>query len=488
MKNFFNSLFWKISAIFLFILLIISAVYMYISVHTAEMYFQETRQRLDYDIAAHIASDNECFIGDSVNTKVLQNVFHNVMIINPSIEVYLLDNNGKILTYFAPNQTIKLDKVPLDPLNQFVSKGDGEFLMGVDPKNPERSKAFSASKVFEEGKQKGYIYVILGGEEYENASQLVFGSYILRLGIRSMIIALVTAAIVGFLAIGFITRNLRRIVGVIRSFQNGNLNARIKQKTKGELSEFSNAFNDMADTIVSNMDEIKRIDKLRRELVANVSHDLRTPISIIRGYVETVMIKDDKLSVEERKKYLETILSSTERLLKLVEELFELSKLEAKDKILKIERMSIAELIQDVHQKNLIMAKSKNIDMKLHLSDCCPMVNADLSMMEKVFQNLIDNAIKFTPEGGSIDLFVDQSGNKEISVKIKDSGAGIPGDQIPFIFDKYYQIQRVSDNANTGTGLGLAIVKKIIDLHNFNMKVESTENRGTIFNVIIKAA
>ena len=259
--------------------------------------------------------------------------------------------------------------------------------------------------------------------------------------------------------------------------------ARIKHKNKGELSEFSHAFNDMADTIVKNIEEIKRGDNLRRELIANVSHDLRTPISIVHGYVETVLIKEDKLSREERRKYMETILSSTDRLLKLVEELFELSKLEANDKILQLEKISFAELIQDIHQKNIIIAQSKKIDMQLHLCDYCPMVNADIGMMEKVFQNLIDNAIKFTPEGGLINLSIDKNPNREISIEIADTGCGIPEDQVPFIFDKYYQIKRIADNNNSGTGLGLAIVKRIIDLHKFKINVISSDKKGTTFKI-----
>ena len=208
----------------------------------------------------------------------------------------------------------------------------------------------------------------------------------------------------------------------------------------------------------------------------------------MRGYIETVLIKDEKLTTKERKKYLETILSSTDRLLKLVEELFELSKLEANDKILSVERISIAELIQDVHQKNIILAQSKNIDMKLHLSDCCPMINADISMMEKVFQNLIDNAIKFTPAGGAIDLSVEKNPQKEILVVISDTGCGIPEKEVPYIFDKYYQIKRVADNGNNGTGLGLAIVKRIIDLHKFKILVNSSSEKGTAFKIIINTA
>lgn len=140
MKNFFNSLYWKISAVFLLILMIISAVYIYISVITAEMYFQETRQKLDLNVASHIASDNDFFSGDSININVLKNVFHNVMVINPSIEVYLLDTTGIILAYYAPQQTVKLKEVPLDPVKKFISAQPETFLMGVDPKESRKTK------------------------------------------------------------------------------------------------------------------------------------------------------------------------------------------------------------------------------------------------------------------------------------------------------------------------------------------------------------
>jgi signal transduction histidine kinase len=480
MKTFFRSLFWKISFTFLLILLVMSIVYIYISVSTAQMYFQETRQKLNNNIAQHIASDNPIFMNDSVNTSALKQVFHNVMVINPSIEVYLLNTKGNILAYYAPNHTVKLKKVPLAPINEFISSGDNRFLLGVDPKNPGRQKAFSAAKVLYHNQFKGYIYVILGSREYENASQLLFGSYILRLGVRSMLIALIMALIIGFIAIGFIIRNLRKIVYVIRDFQKGNMQARINFDGRGELKEFAASFNEMADTIVGNLNKIKTMDKQRRDLVANVSHDLRTPISIIRGYVETVLIKEDQLSPEERKKYLETILSGTNRLLNLVEELFELSKLEAKESLPNKESFSLAELLQDIHQKNLIIAESKKIKCNLNFEENIPFITADIGMMEKVFQNLLDNALKFTPNGGEININLKKN-EQNIIVEIVDSGQGINKDDLPHIFDRYYQIKRVSNGSSGGTGLGLAIVKKIADLHSINIEVKSEVNKGTSF-------
>ena len=485
MIKLFNSLFFRISFVFLLILLVISILYIYISVNTAEMYYQETRQKLDFNIASHIANDNKCFKGDSVNFGVLKNVFDNVMMINPSIEVYLLDTNGTILTFYAPNPEIKTINISLGPVKKFIASGGESFIIGVDPKSPEKMKAFSAAQVIEDGEFKGYIYIILGGQEYENASQLVFGSYILRLGVKTMIIALVAAILIGFIAIGIIVWNLRRIIVVIRNFQKGNLDARIEIKSKGELKEFADSFNDMADTIVNNIKEIKRIDDLRRILVANVSHDLRTPLSIIRGYVETIILKEPSLTPLERKDYLEIILKNTDRLLKLVEELFELSKLETKETEPHKEEFSLAELLQDVYQKNLVVAQKKGINFILEIAENLPFIYADLGMIEKVFQNLIDNAFKFTPSGGEVKIVFKRKYAHVLFIIISDNGMGMSQEEIPFIFERYYQVKRISYDKYLGSGLGLSIVKRILDIHNFEVTVKSEPAKGTSFLISI---
>lgn len=479
-SNFFNSLFWKIGATFLITLIILSAVYLYISVYTAEMYFQEASQKLNAEIAPHIASENKCFIDGKANEEALKEVFHDVMIINPSIEVYLLDTEGKILTYFAPNKIIELEYVPLEPIKEFISDTTNLFVMGVDPKNKHSMKGFSASEVYEDSTFMGYIYVILGGEEYENASHFVFGSYMLRLGLRSMTITLIAAALISLLALAFITKNLRKIIYVIREFKDGDLHARVKLKGKGEFGEFAGSFNEMADTIVRNIEEIKTMDNLRRELVANVSHDLRTPLATIQGYIETLLMKTDTLSNAERNKYLETIFRSTERLKNLIEELFELSKLEARETKPNPEAFSIAELVQDIQQKNLIRAEDKKIDLSLKFPYDLPLVNADIGMMEKVLQNLLDNALKFTPNGGNITIRLTPQDNF-VTVSVKDDGQGISEDALPHIFERYQKAERTNLIENEGLGLGLAIVKKILEVHEIVIKVTSSESKGTEF-------
>jgi signal transduction histidine kinase len=223
------------------------------------------------------------------------------------------------------------------------------------------------------------------------------------------------------------------------------------------------------------------MDNLRRELVANVSHDLRTPLATIQGYIETIMMKSDSLSKEDKEKYMQTIFSSTERLKNLVAELFELSKLEARETIPNPEPFSIAELVQDVQQKNLIIAEPKNIELKLESPHDLPFVYADIGMMEKVLQNLLDNAMRFTPEGGSIKIILNPNKN-DIRISVADSGIGINPEELPHIFERYQKAERTSLDEKSGLGLGLAIVKKILEVHDINIFVESSENTGTVFS------
>jgi signal transduction histidine kinase len=483
--RFFQSLYWKIGLTFLAILLILSAIYIYISVFTAEMYFQEASQRLNAEIAPHIANENQCFINGKPNEEILKAVFNDIMVINPAIEVYLLDIDGKIISFYPHDNTLELEYIDLEPVTEFMKTRGNEFVMGIDPKNPKVEKVFSAAPAYENETLMGYIYVILASEEFESTMQFLFDSYILRIGLRSMSITLVAAVIITLITLGFIMSNIKQITSVVSEFKNGNFSARIKRKRNDELGVIAGTFNEMADTIVTNMEEMKTMDNLRRELVANVSHDLRTPLATIQGYLETILIKSDSLSEEEMKKYIQIIYSSAERLNKLVEELFELSKLEARETEPKPEPFSIGELAQDVHQKNLILADAKKIELTSKLPYNLPMVYADIGMIEKVLQNLIENAIKFTPGGGKILLKLEGKAER-VEVSIQDNGYGIKAEDLTYVFDRYGKIKRTDQNKNQaisdGLGLGLTIVKKILEVHNIKLNVDSHEGRGTNFS------
>jgi len=477
MKKLSNSLFWRLSIFFVIFLLITSAIYMYFTYNASLNYSQETTQRLNRSLAERIATHTKAFVNGNIDQKEVEDIFHNVMVLNPSVEVYLLDNNGQILSYYAPFGKVKLNKLNLSPIHKFIENKD-IFIKGEDPRNPGQYKIFSAAKMINNGKQVGYIYTILSSEEVTNIADMLAKSYQIKLISKSLIFTFLAALLIGFLIIWYLTKNLNHIISVVNKFKNGDLNARINLKSKGELSSLANHIDSMADTIVKNINEIKSVEKLRKELITNISHDLRTPLTSIQGYAETLVMMGEQLDIPTKQKYLDTILTSTHRVKKLVDDLFEISKLEANQVKTKKEIFSINELLSDIVMNYKLIAKSKSIDFNVEIPNKNIMVYADLSLIDRVFHNLLDNALKHTPPGGKVFISVKQKKNEMVEIIIKDTGIGIAKEELPFIFDRY---RKSKENKKEGTGLGLAIVKKILELHKTDIKVVSDTNKGTSF-------
>lgn len=478
-KNRFNNLFWRISSVFFVLLVFIGLSFVYITVHYSSRYFEEVNQRLNKNIAADIAAHSTPFTNGKVNDHAMEEMFNHVMSINPSLEVYLLDNNGKILSFYAPEKKIVLDKINLGPVEKFILTKGNEYVTGNDPRHPGLEKIFSVAPVISSGVPSGYIYIVLASEEYDAVSKSLTQNYLLQVGLRAIILTLLATLLLGLIIIRVITNNFTRIIEVMQKFRQGDLTARVKVKSAGDVNQVADIFNEMADILTKNIEKLKEVEVLRRELIANVSHDLRTPISIIQGYIETLQIKADTLTDAERKRYLNTISQSTGKLEKLVSELFELSKLEANQVKPRKESFFISELVNDISSKYQLMARDKNISITTFLSKELPPVYADVSLIERVMQNLIDNAMKFTPEGGKIVIKTCRN-QQDIEVTVADTGVGIPEDEREQIFGRYYKANNFTDLKNS-TGLGLAIIKKILDLHNSSLDLITKADTGSSF-------
>lgn len=477
----FASLYWKLSATLVLILAVLAVVYVYITAFTADMYFREATQRLNAMVAPYIAREIHPLVDGKIDRGALKRMFDAAMVLNPSAEVYLLDSLGNVLAYSAPDSAMKRRSVSLDPVKSFLRDKGKSFVQGDDPRSAGGQKAFSAAAIGDPRTARGYLYVILGGEEYDSVTRFLLGSYILRLVVRAMVLTLIGAAVIGLIAFRLITGSLGRTISAVRRFQDGDLSARVSPGSSLEIRELGEAFNEMADKTVAHIEEIRTMDNLRRDLVANVSHDLRTPLVSIHGYVETILMKDKSLSPEDREKYLRTVLLGTERLRKLVEELFQLSKLEAKQTRPDLEQFSLAELVQDVVQEHQLMADQHRVNLKTVFPRDLPFVFADIALIERVFQNLLDNAIKFTPENGSITISLASEG-KSVGVNVADTGDGIPADELPYIFDRYRRGPQFASHEDSGAGLGLAIVKKILEIHGVTISASSKVKEGTAFS------
>ncbi|MCB9297451.1 MAG: HAMP domain-containing histidine kinase [Lewinellaceae bacterium] len=480
-----NRLYWKISATLLLVLAVVGIGYILITSYTARQYLQEVNQRLYGSIAKQLVKETRPLVNGQPDTAATHDIMHSMMVINPSVEVYLLDTAGRIIDYVVPYKSVKLERVGLGPVREFIDSEGQAFVLGDDPKKPGAKNAFSAAPVIESGRLTGYAYIILAGEEQAAVTSNLFGSYMLRLGAGMFFLALAAALAIGLIAIGLITRNLRQIIVAVRRFKEGDYDARIPEKDKGDLAILADTFNAMADKIEANIEQLQSMDRLRQELIANVSHDLRTPLALVQGYIETLMMKEDSLLPEERKKYLEIVMDSSDKLSRLVAQLFEYSKLEADQIQPEKEPFLLSELAQDVAVKYQILALEKNIEIRLDTPPELPLVFADVALVERVLQNLMDNALKFTPPGGKVAIQL-RNHNKGVEVRVSDTGPGIPESEQAHIFERYRKSE-ATENKKVGTGLGLAIVKKILEIHNAAIQVQSKPGQGAAFWFMLPA-
>ncbi|GAB3337832.1 ATP-binding protein [Larkinella ripae] len=465
-------LYGKLALTFLLVLTLLAAVYGFLTAYSANRYFEANYQRLNREVAAHIAKFTLPFINQRVNRKGAETIFFNAMVTNPSAEVYLLDSAGTILLYHAEPKEIHLNRIALHPIHDYIQTRGQVYILGDDPKDPLEKKIFSAAKVVKNGRMQGYVYVILTGEGYSSLMSRLLQSHVLTWGIRMMVITLLAALMIGLLMFYRLTRNLNLIIQTVKQFREGDFSARIQVRSSSELSGVATTFNEMAGALSQNIEDLKNAEQLRRDLIANVSHDLRTPVTAIHGYAETLAFHPIRPG-EQTQSYVTVILQSTQKLMKLVEELFELSKLEARQSQPHQEPFVLAELVAETAAKFELIAAQKGI--VLNCEDCRSEIlcYADIGMIERVLQNLVENAIKFTPDGAFVRLKM-KVNPKTVTVSVINSLQGHPlSDTMRQYLEKVRDTGESAANRPSGVGLGLTIVTKILQLHQEKLHIET---------------
>jgi len=446
-----------------------------------DRYQQEVTQRLNASLAAHIAEERQLINANGVDQAALEHIFHMLMVINPNIELYLLDTAGKILAYSAPPGLVPRQSVALAPIRDFLEGNFRAPLSGDDPRDPTGRKVFSVAPVEGEGKLIGYLYVILASQQYDNIAQLLAGSYVVKTNVTLVVATVVFALLAGLLVFAFLTRRLRRLDRDVEAFRFAGFTGTLPEARPGgdEIDGLTRSVRDMAERIAAQVRRLEDTDALRRELVANVSHDLRTPLASLQGYLETLQMKDADLSASERLHYLQVAHKQCDYLGRLVAELFELARLDANEVQPVLEPFSLPELIQDVLQKFELRAQQRGLSLQSHCDELLPFVVGDIALIERVLDNLLDNAIQHTPAEGTVTVLAHSVGGGLV-VRVIDTGSGIPAEQLPHVFERFYR----PDNSDTkgGAGLGLAIARRIVELHGSAMRAASKPGRGTVFS------
>ncbi|UCF68177.1 MAG: HAMP domain-containing histidine kinase [Acidobacteriota bacterium] len=478
-----RSVYAKLAAILLVLLLVVSGAYLWLSLYAARSFNEEVTQKLNLDLAEHLVAEFSLIRQGRVDERSLEELFHQLMVINPSIEIYLLDGQGRILAYSAPPDKVVRESISLAPVRQFLSGPPRLPLFGDDPRDRARRKVFSAAPITHDDSLEGYLYVVLGGEQVDTAAEMLRGSYILQLVYGWIAVALVVALLVGLVSFRLLTRRLGRLSRAMEQFRRRDAESsdraieRSRWHGGDEIDSLQASFENMARRIESQLRELQDADALRRELVANVSHDLRTPVAALRGALETLQLRDQRMSLEEKRRFVEIALRHSEHLAELVEELFELAKLDSGETKPQCEPVALAELVQDVLQKHELKAAEKRIQLTLDPAPRLPFVSADIRLIERVLDNLVANALRHTAPDGHVRVALVAEGD-HVQVRISDDGSGIAAEDLPHVFERFFR----GRDGKGGTGLGLAISKRIVELHGRAISATSRLGRGSTFS------
>ncbi len=480
-----KTLYAKLSLAMIVIIAIVGAGFVIIHQTTMTLYYEELTQRLNAPIAMYVTGEQSLMRPDgAIDEAALQELARRAMIINPAVEVYLLDTDGRILGHALPPESVLLEQVAIDPIIELIAGNIDMPFKGDDPRNPAASKIFSAAEVRSNSGLQGYLYVILGGQKYDELVSTLRGSYARDLGLWAILALLALGIAVGLLAFGLLTRRLRDLTSTVQQISDNDFHTgpgeNRERKGGDEIDQLDLAFNAMAIRIKEQVERLRETDRLRRELVSNVSHDLRTPLASMQGYLDTLLIKNGTLSDIERERCLSIARKNTQRLSDLVDDLFELSKLDSASVTPSFETFSLAELLHDTAQEFELHASEKRITVETAAPHGSTIVYADIGLIQRVLENLIKNAIQFTPADGHIRIQMDKR-PESVAVSVSDNGCGIAESDLNKIFDRFYHCENGENKRAGSAGLGLAIVKRILDLHGSRITVTSEVDHGTRF-------
>jgi two-component system OmpR family sensor kinase/two-component system sensor histidine kinase BaeS len=303
------------------------------------------------------------------------------------------------------------------------------------------------------------------------------GRFVLDNLIRTFITATFISIVAGIILSRNLSAPLSNLADAARSIGRRDLSQRVKVHGSQEIKEFAQAFNEM-------VDDLQQAETLRQSLLADVAHELRTPISVIQGNLQAIL--DDVYELD--KSEIAQLYDQTRQLTRLVDDLRELAQAEAGQLLLESIPVDLGTLIVDVASIYEPLAENQGIELQTEISEGLPLILGDRARLMQCLQNLLNNAFRHTPEGGVVALTLrEESGALEI--RVTDTGTGIPVEHLPFVFDRFYRVDPARARETGGTGLGLAITRAIIENHGGTISAKSMgEGQGSEFTMTFPVA
>ena len=297
----------------------------------------------------------------------------------------------------------------------------------------------------------------------------------------------VGAASAALLIFGPAHRRIRALEQAARALGRGRTDVRAVESGGDEVSSLAHAFNRMADDLSARASALAASDRARRQLLADVSHELMTPLAAVRGYTETLAMPELKLDAETQQRYLAIIGDETLKLEALIGDLLDLARLEGGGGTMTIEEVPVRELFGRIADRHGPTLRSKNIALDVDVTPPAMTIEGDAQKLEQALQNLAANAIRHIPEGGRLQLratLADANGSAEAVFTVRDTGPGIPVEHLPHIFERFYKVDAArSASAMTGSGLGLSIVQAIVARHGGTITASNAADGGAVFEI-----
>jgi signal transduction histidine kinase len=483
----------RLSAVFIVLLLACCAASVALQMRGSERHEQEVIQRLSLDLAPQIARYPELMEPRGFNPSAVSGLFDKLMAVNPSVEVYLLDAGGRIQSYSAPEGAVKRLQVDLAPVRRLLG-GGALPIFGDDPRSSDGRKVFSAAPLKAAGRDAGYVYVILQGESRESLAARVNAGSAANAMLWSMALVALLGLVAGLAAFRLITRPLRTLTEAVRGLETQGMSwlpqarplLRQAARSGGEIALLGQSFERLAQRTQEQWQALRNQDQQRRELFANLSHDLRTPLTSLHGYLETLRMKSEVLEPQEQRRYLDIALEQSRKVGRLAQEMFELARLEYGVVKPEMEQFFLTDLLQDVFQKFELAVEAKHQRLVADIAPGLPPITADLAMMERVLMNLIDNAVRAAPEGGEITVELQPHAQGGIEVTLRDTGPGISAALQEHLFERpAFTGYAAAQGARSG-GFGLMIVHRILQLHESTIRLMSRPGAGAVFRFVLR--
>jgi two-component system OmpR family sensor kinase len=303
------------------------------------------------------------------------------------------------------------------------------------------------------------------------------------LSLPSTLLLMVASVVVALVVFNPARRRLDALEQAAQRLGEGDLTARAAEDGGDEIARVAAAFNRMAGELEGRDAALRTSDALRRQMMADVSHELKTPLTAMRGYIETLRMPEVALDTERRDRYFETIDRETRRLERIVKDLLDLARYEHGGVVLQPRLFDIGRLFENVVSRHEHAAQTKSVSIQIRIDPLADQVTADPDRIEQAIENLVANALRHTPPGGTITLSAKQADGNAI-LSVADTGSGIAPEHLPHVFERFYKVDASRAAESTGSGLGLSITKAIVERHGGVIRVTSDPGRTT-FTILL---